>query len=67
MIEIPENPCYVALPDGYDFNTECVCDDDGIGYLCPTCGRRYDDDFDALFCCIEKAGGIRQKGDKNEV
>lgn len=22
MKEIPENPCYVAIPDGYDFNTE---------------------------------------------
>ena len=22
MIKIPDNPCYVEIPDGYDFNTE---------------------------------------------
>lgn len=30
--------------------TECICDDTGVHYLCPHCGRQYDDDLEALFC-----------------
>ena len=31
---------------------ECICDDNGIHFVCSTCGKYYDDDFDALMCCI---------------
>lgn len=31
----------------------CICDDVGIHYPCPTCGKYYNDEIDALICCLE--------------
>lgn len=32
---------------------EIVCDDDGIHYVCPTCGKYHESDLDALLCCVK--------------
>ena len=32
--------------------TVCICDENGVHYPCPTCGKYYDDELDALFCCL---------------
>ncbi len=32
--------------------TECICDDDGVHYICPSCGKYHDSDFAALICCL---------------
>lgn len=30
-----------------------ICDDTGIHYPCPKCGKQYDDKMDALMCCLQ--------------
>lgn len=30
----------------------CIYDENGIHYPCSTCGKYYDDDLDALLCCL---------------
>lgn len=32
--------------------TVCICDEKGIHYPCPNCGKQYNNDLDALMCCI---------------
>ena len=32
--------------------TEVICNDEGVFYICPTCGKYHKSDFDALLCCL---------------
>ena len=32
----------------------CICDDTGIHYPCPTCGKYYDDELESTLCCLEQ-------------
>jgi hypothetical protein len=34
--------------------SECICDDDGVHYICDKCGKYHDTDLDAVMCCLEK-------------
>lgn len=34
----------------------CICNDTGVHYPCSTCGKYYDNEIDALICCIETVG-----------
>lgn len=43
--EYQEDEVYVA--------SECICDDDGVWYICSKCGKRHTSDLDALMCCLE--------------
>lgn len=56
MKNIKENNIQKSLHD-YDEDffvaTECICDDEGVHYICPTCGKYHLTDLDALMCCIE--------------
>lgn len=31
----------------------CICDDTGVHYPCPICGKYYDDELEAILCCLE--------------
>ncbi len=33
--------------------TECICDDEGVHYICSSCGKCHSSDFEALMCCFE--------------
>lgn len=32
--------------------TECICDDNGVHYICPICNKAYKSDLDAIMCCL---------------
>ena len=32
----------------------CTCDESGVHYPCPTCGKLHDDELEALLCCLEE-------------
>ncbi len=34
--------------------TICVCDQNGIHYPCPMCNKQYDDELDAMLCCLDE-------------
>ena len=33
--------------------TICICDENGVHYPCSICGKYYDDELDAVLCCME--------------
>jgi hypothetical protein len=33
--------------------SECICDDDGVHYICSKCGKYHDTDLDTVMCCLE--------------
>ena len=38
--------------DKKDIGSEYIVDNTGLHYVCPKCGKQYDDELDFLLCCL---------------
>ncbi len=44
---------YNNKPNNENNTTVCICDDSGVHYPCPICGKHHNDELEAELCCID--------------
>lgn len=44
---------FISEDNNDSVSSVCICDDTGVHYPCPTCKKNYDNEVDALICCME--------------